>query len=254
MKIPRAILQIRPIRYFAAGRRLLEDPHTLEANKKNRTEIDKPHKRHEVINFILSKCSGPTRYLEIGVRNPAENFDLIHASEKYSVDPGVEFSSNPVDFAYTSNEFFEKLDAGRILDPSIRFDAIFIDGLHLAEQVDQDIKNSLRYLKDSGYIILHDCNPPTEWHARETYRFYSTPAGGLWNGTTWKAFVKWRFNPEIYSCCVDSDWGLGVISTKKPIGKSISKENEFFEFAKFDEKRSYFLNLLTFEDFQNILQ
>ena len=85
---------------------------------------------------------------------------------------------------------------------------IFIDGLHLAAQVDLDISNAFKFLKPDGFVVLHDCNPPTEWHAREDYYFNMTPAKGYWNGTTWKAFVKWRSNSEVQSCCIDTDWGI----------------------------------------------
>src|SRR5690606_27460848 len=105
-----------------------------------------------------------TRYLEIGVRNPQANFDKIRASEKYGVDPGIEFEDNPVNFKMTSDAFFAQLSAGECLSPEIRFDVIFIDGLHTADQVERDIRNSLRYLADTGFVVAHDCNPPTEYH------------------------------------------------------------------------------------------
>jgi hypothetical protein len=246
-------MQIRPIRYYLAGKRMLDNPLAAESWEKHQLEIAKPIQRYEVINFLLSKIPDPTRYLEIGVRNPVSNFSLIKCEEKYSVDPGVEFKENPVDFPYTSDVFFKKLDDGSILTPEIRFDVIFIDGLHLAGQVDKDISNSLRYLKETGYIVLHDCNPPTEWYARESYQYLGTPAGSYWNGTTWKAFLKWRFNQNVFSCCVDTDWGLGVISKSTPIGQAIPPENEFYEFDIFDKKRAYYLNLLSFEAFVDLL-
>src|SRR5690606_17824114 len=98
-------------------------------------------------------------------------------------------------------------------------------------QVDEDIKNSLLYLKDDGFIVLHDCNPPSEFHQRESYEFYNSPAGGFWNGTTWKAFYKYRHQENLYSICFDTDWGVGVISKKAmPLFNSINNpiENHYF--------------------------
>ncbi|WP_100612251.1 class I SAM-dependent methyltransferase [Confluentibacter lentus] len=66
----------------------------------------------------------------------------------------------------TSDEFFQKLSANDILSNSIKFNVIFIDGLHLAQQADRDIKNAIKYIKNDGFIVVHDCNPPSEWHAR----------------------------------------------------------------------------------------
>lgn len=220
---------------------------------KSLIELNKKPLRTEIINFILSLFNRDTYYLEIGVRNPEHNFNKIKANKKYSVDPGIEFIKNPVDFKLTSDDFFEKLNNNEILSSQIKFDVIFIDGLHLAEQVDRDIKNALNYTKDDGIIVLHDCNPPTEWHARSNYDFHYTPAGMFWNGTTWKAFLKWRFNPNIQSCCIDSDWGVGILSKSHKIGHSIKQTNCFYEFHELEVNRKEYLNLLSFEDFKKLM-
>ncbi|PNQ72106.1 class I SAM-dependent methyltransferase [Hanstruepera neustonica] len=238
-------------KYYFAGKQFLENTYYRTGKKKTRAEISKRPLRTDIINFILSQCSGETHYLEIGVRNPKDNFVHIQADQKYSVDPGLEFEENPVDFAMTSDAFFEQLDAGSIL-PDTQFDVIFIDGLHLAEQVDLDIQHSLKYLKDDGFVVLHDCNPPSEWHARETFRFNHSPAEKYWNGTTWKAFMKWRFNPDVYSCCVDTDWGVGILSKTQAIGNPIAATNLFYEYHVFDQHRSAHLNLIDFEAFKRL--
>jgi hypothetical protein len=189
-------------------------------------------------------------YLEIGVRNPADNFNLINCVNKYSVDPGVEFELNPVDFQMTSDEFFQKLKQDKLkIARSIKFDIIFIDGLHLSEQVDKDISNAIEFLSEDGIILLHDCNPPTEFHARENFEFNFTPAGGAWNGTTWKAFVKAR--KSYYSCCIDTDWGVGIISKKERphFNKLDLIENTFFEYNNFNLNRKEQLNLISFDVF-----
>lgn len=153
--------------YYNWGGRYLTDPYHIQTQKMNELELAKEPKRFDIINFLLESLNRPTTYLEIGVRNPDDNFNKINSETKYSVDPGIEFEENPVDFKVTSDEFFDGLRKGTFLDKDIRFDVIFIDGLHLAEQVDRDITNALEYLTDDGFIVLHDCNPPTEWHARE---------------------------------------------------------------------------------------
>lgn len=257
MKLIRAleiIINYRTERkYLLAGKRLLDDRYYRDTQEKSTVEDLKEPKRTEILNFLLSKPGGQTRYLEIGVRNPDDNYNHIVASEKYSVDPGIEYEENPVDFKMTSDEFFELLSNNKVLSSEIRFDVIFIDGLHLAEQVDKDIFNSLRFIKSDGFIVLHDCNPPTEWHARDNYYFHSTPAGNCWNGTTWKAFLKWRFNSSVNSCCIDSDWGVGILSKNQPIGKSIDECNTFFEFKNFSDNRESYLNLVSFNEFKRLL-
>lgn len=219
----------------------------------SKLEMIKEPKRTDILNFLLSKISGKTKYLEIGVRNPNDNYNQIVASEKYSVDPGIEYEKNPVDFKITSDKFFEELSNDKILSSDIQFDVIFIDGLHLAEQVDKDIANSMKFIKKDGFIVLHDCNPPTIAHARENMHDYNTLENNFWNGTTWKAFLKWRFNPSVNSCCIDTDWGVGILSKGKLIGSSISESNQFFEFNIFDANRKHFLNLTSFEEFKKFL-
>jgi len=254
MKVKKLLMSLKPIKYYVKGTKFLNNTIYLDVQKKNQEEILKKPSRTEIINFLLSLKKRSTNYLEIGVRNPEHNYNHIQAGIKYSVDPGIEFTDNTVDFRMTSNEFFQKLSANEILSNDVKFDVIFIDGLHLAQQVDNDIQNALKYIKDEGFIVLHDCNPPTEWHARETYRYYDTPANKLWNGTTWKAFLKWRYNPLVYSCCIDSDWGIGIISKWYQIGKNIEPTNPFFEFKLLAENRKYYLNLIDFESFKKSIQ
>lgn len=241
------------IKYYKSGRRLLNDRFFSEGRREGDSELLKRPKRTEVINYLLSFKDGNGRYLEIGMRDPEANFNKIIAREKYSVDPGIENEQNPADFKMTSDEFFELLSAEKILWPGIRFDVIFIDGLHTATQADKDIFNSFRFLDDDGFIVLHDCNPPTEWHARENYYYFLSPAGGHWNGTTWRAFLKWRKNPSVYSCCIDSDWGIGVLSKSRRIGKYLENTGQFYEFEEFRKNKKEYLNLIDFEDFKKRL-
>jgi len=247
-RLKHRMASIRFMKYYFMGKTVLLDEYYQRGTLLTKLEMSKRPLRTEVLNFLLSLFNGETKYLEIGVRNPEHNFEHIAASEKYSVDPGVEFTANPVDFKLTSDEFFEKLASGEIMSPEIKFDLIFVDGLHLADQADRDIENSLRYIKDDGFIVIHDCNPPTEWHTREAFRYFNSPAGPAWSGTTWKAFMKRRFESGLNSCCVDSDWGIGILSKTQLIGNSIPKRNQFFEFSDLDNNRKERLNLVSFDE------
>ena len=103
-------------------------------------------------------------YLEIGVRDFG-NYDQIECSQKTAVDtaPFGMDQRSPAEniFIMTSDAFFDGLDE------EVKYDLIFIDGLHLEEQVAKDISHSLQHLSEQGFIIIHDCNPPTEFHQRE---------------------------------------------------------------------------------------
>lgn len=240
---------IRRINYFYnIGKKYAKNPYFLSVKKKSNEEFIKTPSRTIVLNKLIERF-GDSTYLEIGVRNPEDNFNQVRASKKYSVDPGVEFESNPVDFQMTSDDFFYKLRNDQILNSSIKFDVIFIDGLHLAEQVCKDIKNSLEFLSNDGFIVLHDCNPPSEWHARETFNFDLSPAGGIWNGTTWKAFVNYRNMSDLGACCIDSDWGIGILSKELFKNKPVEVSNPYYEYHIFDKNRTESLNLISFDAF-----
>lgn len=239
--------------YYNWGGRYLTNMHLKDGEEKTNIEISKQPLRTDVINYIISTFKRDVNYLEIGVRNPNHNFNKINAHNKFSVDPGVEFKENPVDFKLTSDDFFNKLEKGEILTQELKFDVIFIDGLHLADQVERDIENSLKFISEDGFILLHDCNPPTEWHARESYDYDLTPAKQYWNGTTWKAFVKAREKSEIFSCCIDTDWGVGILSKNIDFGKPKAVNNPYFEFHVFDKNRAQSINLISFEKFKEYL-
>lgn len=244
----------RLIKSVRLAYKIVNDGRFADAHDKSNIEVKKQPTRTDILNYLLSFLNRDTTYLEIGVRNPNDNFAVIQANTKYSVDPGLEFKENPVDFQLTSDDFFSQLQKGEILSRGIQFDVIFIDGLHLAEQVDRDIANALKFIKEDGFIVLHDCNPPTEWHAREDYYFANSPAKLYWNGTTWKAFLKFRFDDSVYSCCVDSDWGVGIISKTHQIGNAISVQNPFYEYNVLDNNRKEYLNLLSFNTLKQLLQ
>jgi len=213
--------------------------------------------RTDVINYlahVIKKKNSTPRYLEIGVRNPEHNFNKVEIIEKYSVDPGLEYEKNPVYFQLTSDDFFKQMTSHDFELFGKKFDLIFIDGLHKATQVQKDIKNSLNHLSNDGFIILHDCNPPTEWHARSDFAYKWTPAEASWNGTTWKAFVQARHFDDLQSCCIDSDWGIGLISKAYKLGRPSAKLDEFFEFDYFEENREQLLGLITFEDFKRFIK
>ena len=125
------------------------------------------------------------------------------------------------------------------------FDIIFIDGLHLENQVDLDLKNSLNFLSKDGYIIMHDCNPPSAFHQREVCEVNGKfPA---WNGTAWKSYAKLRiFNGNLNMSCVDCDWGVGVI--KKGFQKKFETKREI-NYSLLEQERSKLLNLISVNNF-----
>lgn len=194
-------------------------------------------KRHHIINFLIEKYN-LVNYLEIGVFK-GENIREIKAKHKDGVDPGAEgYVVSEVNYPCTSDEFFELIKD----HPEIKYDIIFIDGLHHADQVDKDISNSLKHLVGGGFIVLHDCNP-VSYDAQKVPR--ETIA---WNGDVWKAFVDRKAHMPGYKfCCVDTDFGVGVIKTSSD--HRYTPQTNLWGWDDFDNNRKQYLNLITPEEF-----
>jgi len=145
----------------------------------------------------------------------------------------------------TSDSFFETLD------PSQKFDIIFIDGLHLDHQVDKDIENSLKHLEEGGTILLHDCNPPTKDHAAENPVF-TAPANGNWNGTVYLSLIKLRlYKNDLKLVTVDTDWGVGILT--RELSETINVfPSEATTWDFFTLNRQQILDLISTEEFDEI--
>jgi len=208
-----------------------------------KNEHAKPPGRLTILNEIIKK-RGAKRYLEIGVRDPNANFNWVDCEFKDSVDPGLEFKTNPVKFKMTSDDFYQYWESNGLS----KYDVIFIDGLHLAEQVHRDVENCLRMSAKNGVLVLHDCNPPAPEFARENY-LEKDASLGYWNGTTWKAFCKYHSEGEFEARVIDSDWGVGIIDKMKPKTPK-DFQNPFFEWAVFERLKAESDFLISFNEFQ----
>lgn len=212
---------------------------------------------------MLIKMHGFVSYLEIGTQKAGNNFDRINAKHKVSVDPDPAAGAT---FQCTSYEFFNSRPAMLTVDKNIsdeelenirkkvvetftgigktvlipdnpkiefidtptKFDIIFVDGLHYAEDVEKDIIGAMQVLNENGFIILHDCNPPTEKDQLVPRQHK------VWYGDVWRAFVGFRLiYPGVVSFCLDHDCGLGVIKyTAQKIEPGFVTDMSWQEFDK----------------------
>ena len=189
--------------------------------------------RHSIVQETIDRKNYKT-YLEIGCFQD-ELFSKIRIEKKVGIDP---VSGGTI--RDTSDNFFK--------NTNMKFDIVFIDGLHEYEQVKKDITNSLLFLNDNGVIFLHDCMPTR-------FIYQATPrATTVWNGDVWKNIVESRTKSEIDTYVVHADHGVGMI-LKRQNKKKLNLNINNFKKLKF---RDYFynykeyLNVVYKDDLRNI--
>jgi hypothetical protein len=191
--------------------------------------------RTELINGLIKK-NNYTSYLEIGVNTPAQpgyNWVGVDISLKHGVDPNVNTT-----YKMTSDEFFKN-------HISQKYDIVFVDGLHLHEQVYRDIINSVNNLNENGVIVVHDCNPITEITQRRER------ASDAWHGDVWKAIVQLRMkNQELEIYTVNTDEGCGIIKKGHQELLKIGENENIYDYNFLDKNRTNALNLISVEEFK----
>lgn len=176
-------------------------------------------RRNEVINALAEKYDYKS-YLEIGVDNPNNCFNLIKVEHKIGVDP-VKGGTHKM----TSDEFFKSNED--------KFDLGFIDGLHEAPQVEKDIINLLEILNPNGTIVVHDVHPKTE-EEQKVPRIQK-----VWTGNVWKAWAKLRRKKNLYMFTIDSDHGLGIIRA----GSQTAYYGPYSTYKNFVDNKDKILNI-----------
>jgi len=201
--------------------------------KKLDFEWHKYAKRDQIIQEVIYRKSYNS-YLEIGC-DQNQVFSKIKISQKIGVDP---VSGGTI--RDTSDNFFKK--------NNLKFDIIFIDGLHEYDQVKKDISNSLLFLNDNGVIFLHDCMP-------RGFFYQAVPRSrAVWNGDVWKNIVESRTKLEIDTYVIHADQGIGMIlkrSNRNLLKLDINSFKKLkYKYFFYNYKKC--LNIIYYEDLKNI--
>jgi len=172
------------------------------------------------INKAISKYKD-CKYLEIGVANNfVFNSIPLKTSNKFGVDP-----MTGGNYRMTSDKFFKTND-------HLKFDVIFIDGLHEYEQCQRDCLNSIKQLEKGGIIFLHDLLPRSIFE-QEVPRKQSK-----WSGDVWKVGVELANSKNAEFKIINIDHGIGVLKLKENFQyqkmNNLKNEsfNEFLEYKK----------------------
>ena len=201
--------------------------------KKLDFEWHKYAKRDQIIQEVIYRKSYNS-YLEIGC-DQNQVFSKIKISKKIGVDP-VSVGT----IRDTSDNFFKK--------NNLKFDIIFIDGLHEYDQIKKDISNSLLFLNDNGVIFLHDCMP-------RGFFYQAVPRSrAVWNGDVWKNIVESRTKLEIDTYVIHADQGIGMILKRSNRNLLKLDINSFkkLKYKDFFYNYKKYLNVIYYEDLKNI--
>lgn len=194
--------------------------------------------RTDILNHLI-RTRLFTRYLEIGL-NKSVNFDRVNCEYKISVDPDPNCKAT---FCKTSDQYFKIIEKW-----DVKYDLVFIDGLHHSEQVERDADNSLKHLAPNGLIVCHDCNPVNEIHQRVPRE------SKHWNGNVWQAIVKLRHerSSELSIVTVDTDEGCAIIGREgKKYPFTLTRE---LTWENLDKHRKEWLNLISPTEFKKLYQ
>lgn len=181
----------------------------------------------EVVNHFNFKS-----YLEIGVRHKDSVFNKIPCEFKFCVDKDP--AAQP-DYCGTSDAFFEQKFERK-------WDVVFIDAWHIADQVYRDLMNSLSHLNEGGVIFLHDTLPTKYEFTYETGNCQ----------TAWKVIpYVLKYHPELRACTLpDSSEGLGVVVKAKEKRTNLLEEsfNPFYDYCRMDENRIKSQNIIQYKE------
>lgn len=154
----------------------------------------------------LAAALNAERYLEIGVGR-GRTFFGVEVGRKVGVDPAFRFdidghqSASVSLFAVGSDTYFLEHAANE------RFDIIFLDGMHTAEQTLRDFCNSLHHAHDRTVWIIDDTVPSDEHSAMRDQaaavesRRKAGGDGNAWHGDVFKmVFILHDVFPTLDYC------------------------------------------------------
>lgn len=233
------------------------------------------------VSFIMNKVSliqeiidrkKAKIYLEIGVSSGI-TFFKIRVKRKMAVDPIFKISKkrkiksileNILNifnkyFQMTSDDFFRTKSS----QLKCGLEVVLVDGLHTFKQALKDIQNCLKFLKEDGIIIVHDCNPTFEAIAYPAQSLEHASSlnladwTGEWCGDVWKAIVYLRSTrSDLNVFVLDIDYGLGIITKGKPenILKYSKEEIDRFSYNDLRKNRRKMLNLKSNDYFKEFIK
>lgn len=156
-------------RFLSSSKKLVSRGLNKSSGRKFRIFYDENQVYNEnakLINELVTNKQSLGTFLEIGIEHGI-TFEAVRFKKKIGVDP------NPLFYNFrpyrskvirdTSDNFFNTLELNTL------FQFIYIDGLHVFDQVFRDLTNSLMHLDQFGTILIDDTIPADEFSALPSF-------------------------------------------------------------------------------------
>jgi len=223
MRFEKFVFKIRNLFFFLFGEKF---------SKKLKYNWGNFPTRVTVVNYLIKKNNFRS-YLEIGC-DKDYLFSKVIIKKKIGVDPKSGGTAR-----MTSDTFF--------LKNKKTFDIIFIDGLHIYDQVKRDVLNSIKVLNKNGLILLHDCLP------RKISEQHVPRMRNLWTGDVWKVIVDLRTNKNLDTYTLIADMGIGIVLKRKNRNLlKLDKEFKKLNFKDYFYNHKKFMNLISYSKLINL--
>ncbi len=176
------------------------------------------------LNTMLAAMASPARYLEIGVET-GHTFFQVSATYKTAVDPHFLFDKEtaPQD---ASIEYYEIPSDSFFCDVKrdLKYDLIFLDGLHTWEQTYRDFCNALLLTHDRSVILLDDIFPSDVFSCNRDQveaimmrQFMTKDPSNAWHGDTYKIIPMIQaFHPLLSYCTIVTDGNPQALVWRSP--------------------------------------
>ncbi len=183
-----------------------KDPNTARvlSRRPNRSQEGPSARRLNALAHGMTLCEA---YLEVGVAQGL-TLEQVQVKLKIGVDPAPQFDTSKIPkgvsfFQEGSDTFFENLES------KVRFDLVFLDGLHEWKQTYKDLINALHHCKKTSIILVDDVIPDDElaafpdWDKALELKEAAGVTDGRWQGNVFKVLIAVKeFHPELDYCVI----------------------------------------------------
>lgn len=162
--------------------------------------------KYEALELIHEQLK-PNKYLEIGIRTGKSL--ILSKCDSVGIDPNpiLKFNTDATIFKMTSDQYFKE-NHNQLFQP----DLVFIDGMHLFENVLKDFINVEKSSHKDTVILIDDIFPA---HPAQALRKQRT---NKWCGDVWKiVFILITYRPDLHLFYLDtSPTGILLIKNINP--------------------------------------